>query len=198
MIAGEITALPEIGGKAATAKAASGTFPRLRWRNRWARAPTASRNSVAGRSAVGGAGSRIIGARTCRCGIGSNNFDELRFELFRDNLVALEAFKADQADWIHENSAEAVGDGLRLFRRSPESASSRKNSRSTKRRVWMAGFAFNLRRDLFDRGPRRAFNHASDSREMNKCAILQSVPAQYQLLPTAPELAATACWKGKN
>ena len=38
--------------------------------------------------------------------VGTNNFDELRFEFFRDNLVALEAFKADQADWIAENSAK--------------------------------------------------------------------------------------------
>jgi microcin C transport system substrate-binding protein len=38
--------------------------------------------------------------------IGENNFDEMRFEFFRDNLVALEAFKADQADWISENSAK--------------------------------------------------------------------------------------------
>ena len=38
--------------------------------------------------------------------VGINNFDELRYEFFRDNLVALEAFKADQADWIAENSAK--------------------------------------------------------------------------------------------
>ncbi len=38
--------------------------------------------------------------------IGQNNFDEMRFEFFRDNTVALEAFKADQADWIAENSAK--------------------------------------------------------------------------------------------
>ena len=38
--------------------------------------------------------------------IGVDNFGELRFEFFRDNLVALEAFKADQADWIAENSAK--------------------------------------------------------------------------------------------
>ena len=38
--------------------------------------------------------------------VGHNNFDEMRFEFFRDNLVALEAFKADQADWIAENSAK--------------------------------------------------------------------------------------------
>ena len=38
--------------------------------------------------------------------VGQHNFDELRYEYFRDNIVALEAFKADQVDWIHENSAK--------------------------------------------------------------------------------------------
>src|SRR6202008_2221124 len=41
--------------------------------------------------------------------IGQNNFDEMRFEYFRDNVVALEAFKADQADWIAENSPKQGG-----------------------------------------------------------------------------------------
>jgi microcin C transport system substrate-binding protein len=35
-----------------------------------------------------------------------NNFDELRFEYFRDGTAALEAFKADAADWRIENSAK--------------------------------------------------------------------------------------------
>ena len=38
--------------------------------------------------------------------IGRNNFDELRFEYFRDTTVALEAFKADTVDWRNENSAK--------------------------------------------------------------------------------------------
>ena len=38
--------------------------------------------------------------------IGRNNFDELRYEYFRDSTVALEAFKADQLDWRSENSAK--------------------------------------------------------------------------------------------
>ena len=37
--------------------------------------------------------------------IGRENFDELRFEYFRDTTVALEAFKADQVDWRNENVA---------------------------------------------------------------------------------------------
>ena len=35
-----------------------------------------------------------------------NNFDEIRYEYFRDTTVALEAFKADQIDWRPENSAK--------------------------------------------------------------------------------------------
>ncbi len=47
--------------------------------------------------------------------LGQNNFDELRFEFFRDNSVALEAFKADQADWISENSAKHEEMNKQLF-----------------------------------------------------------------------------------
>ena len=99
--------------------------------------------------------------------IGTNNFDELRFEFFRDNLVALEAFKADQADWIAENSAKqwataydfpAVTDKRVIKEEFPINDSGR-----------MQGFAFNTRRDQFkDARVRRAFNYAFDFEEMNK------------------------------
>lgn len=99
--------------------------------------------------------------------IGTNNFNELRFEFFRDNLVALEAFKADQADWIAENSAKqwataydfpAVADKRVLKEEFPINDSGR-----------MQAFAFNIRRDQFkDARLRRAFNYAFDFEEMNK------------------------------
>ena len=60
---------------------------------------------VAGRSVVLERVKDYWGA-TLPVQVGQNNFDELRFEFFRDNLVALEAFKADQVDWIFENSAK--------------------------------------------------------------------------------------------
>jgi microcin C transport system substrate-binding protein len=44
--------------------------------------------------------------RDLSANIGRNNFDELRYEYFRDSLVALEAFKGDQVDWRTENSAK--------------------------------------------------------------------------------------------
>ncbi|QWG17897.1 extracellular solute-binding protein [Bradyrhizobium sediminis] len=99
--------------------------------------------------------------------IGQNNFDEMRFEFFRDNVVALEAFKADQADWIAENSAKqwataydfpAVTDKRVVKEEFPITDSGR-----------MQGFVLNLRRDQFkDARLRRAFNYAFDFEEMNK------------------------------
>jgi microcin C transport system substrate-binding protein len=99
--------------------------------------------------------------------VGTNNFDELRFEFFRDNLVALEAFKADQADWISENSAKqwataydfpAVAEKRVVKEEFPINDSGR-----------MQAFVMNLRRDQFkDARLRRAFNYAFDFEEMNK------------------------------
>jgi len=99
--------------------------------------------------------------------IGQNDFDELRYEFFRDNTVALEAFKADQADWISENSAKqwataydfpAVGEKRVVKEEFPVNDSGR-----------MQAFAINLRREQFkDARLRRAFNYAFDFEEMNK------------------------------
>jgi microcin C transport system substrate-binding protein len=91
----------------------------------------------------------------------------MRFEFFRDNLVALEAFKADQADWIAENSAKqwatayefpAVVDKRVVKEEFPINDSGR-----------MQAFTLNLRREQFkDARLRRAFNYAYDFEEMNK------------------------------
>ena len=99
--------------------------------------------------------------------VGLNNFDELRFEFFRDNTVALEAFKADQADWIAENSAKqwataydfpAVTEKRVVKEEFPVNDSGR-----------MQAFVLNLRREQFkDARVRQAFNFAFDFEEMNK------------------------------
>jgi microcin C transport system substrate-binding protein len=99
--------------------------------------------------------------------IGENNFDEMRFEFFRDNTVALEAFKADQADWIAENSAKqwatqydfpAVTEKRVVKEEFPINDVGR-----------MQAFVLNLRREQFkDARLRRAFNYAFDFEEMNK------------------------------
>jgi microcin C transport system substrate-binding protein len=99
--------------------------------------------------------------------IGRDNFDELRFEYFRDGTVALEAFKADAIDWRIENSAKnwataydfpAVADRLVVLEEFP-----------IKNVGMMQAFAFNIRREKFhDPRVRLAFNYAFDFEEMNK------------------------------
>jgi microcin C transport system substrate-binding protein len=99
--------------------------------------------------------------------VGQNNFDELRFEFFRDNLVALEAFKADQVDWIAENSAKQWATAYEF----PAMAEKRtvKEEFPINDSGRMQGFVLNLRREQFkDARLRRAFNFAYDFEEMNK------------------------------
>jgi microcin C transport system substrate-binding protein len=99
--------------------------------------------------------------------VGQNNFDEIRFEYFRDATVAIEAFKADQVDWRSENSAKnwataydfpAANDKRVILEEFPI-----RNFGN------MQAFAFNIRRDKFkDPKVRRAFNFVFDFEEMNK------------------------------
>jgi microcin C transport system substrate-binding protein len=99
--------------------------------------------------------------------IGENNFDEMRFEFFRDNQVALEAFKADQADWIAENSAKQWATAYEF----PAVAEKRvvKEEFPINDLGRMQAFVLNLRREQFrDARLRRAFNYAFDFEEMNK------------------------------
>jgi microcin C transport system substrate-binding protein len=98
---------------------------------------------------------------------GTNNFEQIRYEYFRDSTVALEAFKADAVDWRTENSAKnwatsydfpAVRDKKVVLEEFPV------------RNVGaMQGFAFNIRQPKFqDPRVRRAFNFAFNFEEMNK------------------------------
>jgi microcin C transport system substrate-binding protein len=99
--------------------------------------------------------------------VGRDNFEQIRFEYFRDSTVALEALKADHVDWRTENSAKswatsydfpAVKEKRVVLEEFPI------------RNVGvMQAFAFNIRRDKFkDARVRRAFNYAFDFEEMNK------------------------------
>lgn len=99
--------------------------------------------------------------------VGRDNFNELRYEYFRDSTVALEAFKADAIDWRTENSAKnwataydfpAIRDGRVVKEEFPILSSG-----------GMQAFAFNIRRAKFsDPRVRRAFNFALNFEELNK------------------------------
>jgi microcin C transport system substrate-binding protein len=128
--------------------------------------------------------------------IGRNNFDEIRYEYFRDSTVALEAFKGDQIDFRAENSAlfwatrydfPAVKEGR--VRREEFTERSRGN---------MQAFIFNTRREKFqDPRVRRAFNYAFDFEEANK----QLFFGQYQRISSyfhGSELASSGLPQGEE
>jgi microcin C transport system substrate-binding protein len=99
--------------------------------------------------------------------IGRDNFDELRFEYFRDTTVALEAFKGDQLDWRTENVAKNWATAYNF----PAVLDKRvvKEEFPVRSQGIMQGFVLNTRRAKFsDPRVRRAFNLALDFEEMNK------------------------------
>jgi microcin C transport system substrate-binding protein len=121
--------------------------------------------------------------------VGQNNFDELRFEYFRDSTIAIEAFKAGHVDWRIENGAKdwatayefsAVNDGRVIKEEFP-----------IRNRGVMQAFVFNLRRKQFsDPRVRRALNLALNFEEMNR----QFFYGQYKRIASffeGTELAAT-------
>jgi microcin C transport system substrate-binding protein len=128
--------------------------------------------------------------------LGQNNFDQLRFEYFRDSTVALEAFKGDILDWRTESSAKdwataydipAVKDGRIVIEEFP-----------IRNRGAMQAFAFNTRRDKFkDPRVRLAFNYVFDFEEMNK----QLFYGQYRRIKSyfdGTELASEGLPQGKE
>ena len=127
---------------------------------------------------------------------GRDNFDELRFEYFRDATVAIEAFKANTVDWRTENSAKnwataydfpAAKDGRVILEEFPIANIG-----------IMQAFAFNIRRDKFkDPRVRLAFNYAFDFTELNK----QLFFGQYKRIASyfeGTELAATGVPHGRE
>ena len=128
--------------------------------------------------------------------IGRDNFDELRYEYFRDPAIALETFKTDQSDWLTENSAKnwvsgydfpAVRDRRVRLEEFPISDIG-----------IMLGFAFNIRRAKFkDPRVRLAFNYAFNFERMNR----QIFFGQYERIDSyfkGSELAASGIPTGRE
>ncbi|MCC2110743.1 MAG: ABC transporter substrate-binding protein, partial [Hyphomicrobiales bacterium] len=127
---------------------------------------------------------------------GANNFDEIRYEYFRDDTVALEAFKADTYDWREESMAKnwataydipARRDGRIVLEMFPERG-----------RGLMVGFIPNLRRAKFaDPKVRAALSYALDFEEMNRTIFY----GQYSRIDSyffGTELAASGLPEGKE
>ena len=138
-------------------------------------------------------------AKYLNVNVGRDNFNELRFEYFRDSTVAIEAFKADVVDWRTENSAKSWATSY-----TAESFPAVKEKRVVLEEFpinnfgVMQAFVFNIRRVKFqDERVRRAFNFAFDFEEMNK----QIFFGQYRRIASyfeGTELAATGIPGGRE
>ena len=128
--------------------------------------------------------------------VGRDNFQEIRYEYFRDTIVAREAFKGDTLDFRSENSAKdwataydfpAVKENRVLL-----------EEFDIRSQGVMQAFVFNIRRDKFkDPRVRLAMNYAFDFEEMNK----QIFFGQYKRIASyfeGLELAATGLPEGKE
>jgi microcin C transport system substrate-binding protein len=135
-------------------------------------------------------------AKNLNVSVGINNFDQLRFEYFRDSTVALEAFKADTIDWRTENVAKNWATAYDF----PAVTDKRvvKQEFPIGNRGLMQAFAFNVRRAKFqDPRTRLAFNYAFDFEEMNK----QIFYGQYQRIDSyfsGTELASSGLPSGRE
>lgn len=93
--------------------------------------------------------------------VGRYNFDRITLEYYRDDTIALEAFKADKYDWRQETSAKNWATAYDF----PASRDGRvvMEKFDVERGAGMQAFAFNIRRPQFrDIRVRRAFNLAFD------------------------------------
>jgi microcin C transport system substrate-binding protein len=166
LITGELTILPKHWWEGTDAQARKRDISATTLEIPLGSGPYRIKEFVAGRSMVLERVKDYWGKNLAQS-IGQDNFDEIRYEFFRDDTVAREAFKADQLDWIPERSAKewstaydfpAVRENKVIKEKFPIRSSGR-----------MQGWAFNLRRPLFqDVRLRRAFNYAFDFEEMNR------------------------------
>jgi len=135
-------------------------------------------------------------ARTINVNVGQNNFDQLRYDYFRDPAVAIAAFRADTINWRTENNARnwatayhfaAVQDKRVLLEEFP-----------IRDVGLMQGLAFNTRRKKFqDPRVRLAFNYAFDFDKLNR----QIFYGQYKRIDSyfeGTELAATGLPTGRE
>jgi len=129
--------------------------------------------------------------------IGQDNFDELRFEFFRDDTVGREAFKADQLDWFAERSGKqwstaydfpAAREKRVILETFTDASSGR-----------MQGYGFNLRRPLFaDLRVRRAFNYAYDWEESDRQLSNGEYHRDSSYFDGIPELTSTGVPEGQE
>lgn len=137
---------------------------------------------------------------------GLYNYDTVRYDYYRDQTVALEAFKAGRYDYRNENSSKtwATGYDFPALRQGLVIKEEVPNKIPT----GMQGFAFNLRRPMFrDPKVREALSYAFDFEWSNKHlfygqytrtrSYFSNSPLAATGLPSPAELKLLEKWRGK-
>ncbi len=127
---------------------------------------------------------------------GQYNFDEIRFEYFRDQTVSFEAFKANQVDYFFESSSKNWATAYDF--KAAKDGNVKQMKVPTTTVEGMQGYVFNTRRSKFqDSRVRQAFNLVHDFEWANKNLFY----GQYTRLPSFfanSELAATGLPEGQE
>jgi microcin C transport system substrate-binding protein len=138
--------------------------------------------------------------------IGQHNFDEIRFDYYRDSTVALEAFKSGEYDFRQENTSKiwATGYDSPAFKKGLYKKQTVRHENPT----GMQGFVFNTRKDFF-KNPvlRKALAYAFDFEWTNKnlfygqysrtTSFFSNSELASRGLPSAEELKILSPFKGK-
>jgi microcin C transport system substrate-binding protein len=99
--------------------------------------------------------------------IGTNNFDTIRYDYYRDPSIAFEAFKSGAVDFRRENSSKNWATAYDIPQ--VKSGLIKKEVMPDDNPFGFQGFGFNLRRSLFaDRRVREAISQALDFEWSNK------------------------------
>jgi microcin C transport system substrate-binding protein len=130
--------------------------------------------------------------------VGQNNFDEIRYEYFRDTTVQFEAFKGDQFDWWSENIARRWATGYDFAAVNQGRVIKELFEEPYRDSGIMVGFIPNLRRETFqDPKLREALNYAFDFEELNRTIFFD----QYERISSffyGTDLAASGLPTGKE
>ena len=130
--------------------------------------------------------------------VGSNNFDKISYEYYRDLNVEFEAFKADDFDYWWENEAKRWATAYD-FPALVQGKVTKQEVKLDQVSGVMVGFVPNLRRPFFqDRRVRQALNYAFDFEELNRTifygqyqridSFFFGLPLAASGLPTGKEL----------
>ncbi|SDR24569.1 extracellular solute-binding protein [Pseudovibrio sp. Tun.PSC04-5.I4] len=108
-------------------------------------------------------------AKDLNVNVGSNNFDKIAYDYYRDETVQLEAFKADSFDWRTETTAKNWATAYDIPQVENQQIILEKFPQTYRGSGLMLGFILNTRKEMFqDRRVRKALNYALNFEEMNR------------------------------